>query len=65
MNPIRYINSWQTVTFALVVCASIVAVFHVAGPEERLSLLTTFGILGTAIAASMRETWRRGTRRLS
>jgi hypothetical protein len=54
MNPLRYINDWKTVAFTGVICTAIVLVFVFAGPDERLSLLTTLGIIGTAVAASMR-----------
>lgn len=54
MNPLRYVNDWKTVAFTGVICTAIVLVFVFAGPDERLSLLTTLGIIGTAVAASMR-----------
>lgn len=55
MNPLRYVNDWKTVAFTGVICTAIVLVFVFAGPDERLSLLTTLGIIGTAIAASLRQ----------
>jgi len=53
-RPSDYIQSWPTVAFASAVLAAIVAVFALAAPDERAVFLGILGLVGTAIAASMR-----------